>query len=139
MAVDLPLTPEHVLAWVAAHDVAWRSNNPATIGDLFSENGVYHLGPWEGPWRGRTGPIVGREAIAEAWTTAFDPDERFAADVEIVAIDGRHSVVRRTISYEGGGAPERYGCLWILDFDADGRCRDYQEWFMEEPTAEPDS
>jgi hypothetical protein len=138
MSARLPVTPERVLAWVAAHDAAWRSNDPDAIGDLFSDDGIYHLGPWEGPWRGHIGPIVGRGAIAEAWATAFDPNERFDADVEIVAIDGRRSVLRRTISYEvtGHEPPTRYGCLWIVDFDAEGRCRDYQEWFMEEPVSE---
>ncbi len=135
MASSPHLTPEHVLAWVAAHDEAWRSNDPEAIGNLFAEDGIYHLGPWEGPWRGRVGAIVGRQAIVEAWATAFDPDERFDADIEIVAIEARRGVVRRTITYDGAGRepPSRFGCLWIVDFDADGRCREYQEWFMEEP------
>ena len=47
-------------------------------------------------------------------------------------------MVRRTITYEGTGreAAGRYGNLWILDFDEDGRCREYQEWFVEEPQTE---
>ena len=129
------LTADQVLAWVYAHDEAWRSNDPDAIGRLFSEDGIYHLGPWEGPWRGYTGPIVGRAAIAGAWATAFDPDERFEADAAVVAIDGRRGVVRRTIKYAGAGREPatRYGSLWVLDFDDGGRCREYQEWFVEEP------
>jgi nuclear transport factor 2 (NTF2) superfamily protein len=139
MSATPRLTPDEVLAWVAAHDAAWRSNDPDTIGGLFSQDGVYHLGPWEGPWRGYTGPIVGRQAIADAWATAFDPDERFEADAEVVAIEGRRAVVRRTITYEGSGREPatRYGSVWVLDFDDDGRCSDYQEWFVEEPPREP--
>jgi hypothetical protein len=133
------LTRDEVLAWVAAHDEAWRWNDHEAIGRLFSEDGIYHLGPWEGPWRGMTGPVVGRQAIAEAWTGAFDPDERFEADAEVIAIDGRRGVVRRTITYEGSGREpaSRYSCIWVLDFDADGHCREYQEWFVEEHPAQP--
>ena len=138
MPLSPRLTREDVFAWVAAHDEAWRSNDPDAIGRLFTEDGIYHLGPWEGPWRGYTGPIIGREAIADAWASAFDPDERFEADAEIVAIEDRRGVVRRTISYAGTGREPavRYGSLWVLDFDDEGRCREYQEWFVEEPPKE---
>jgi nuclear transport factor 2 (NTF2) superfamily protein len=134
-----PLDAHRVLAWVAAHDEAWQSNDPDAIGHLFSEDGIYHLGPWEGPWRGYSGPIVGRQAIAEAWSTAFDPDERFQADAEVLAIDGRRAVIRRTIAYEETGreSASRYGCLWLVDFDGDGRCREYQEWYVREPKRVP--
>jgi nuclear transport factor 2 (NTF2) superfamily protein len=138
MTTDL-LTRAQVLAWVDAHDAAWRANDPQMIGDLFTDDGIYHLGPFEGPWRGYRGPIIGRQAIEEAWSTAFDPDERFDATAEVVAIDGRRAVVRRTITYEGASREPaaRYGCVWVLDFDDDGRCREYQEWFVEEERSEP--
>lgn len=138
MSPDPPLTPDDVRAWVDAHDAAWRSNDADEIGRLFTEDGVYHLGPWEGPWRGYIGPIVGRAAIAEAWVTAFDPDERFDATTEVIAIDGRRGVVRRTITYAGSGRepPTRYDCVWVIDLDDEGRCREYQEWFVEEPASE---
>ena len=135
MGAESKLTREDVLAWVIAHDDAWRSNDPEAIGRLFTEDGIYHLGPWEGPWRGYTGPIVGRRAIADVWATAFDPDEQFVADAEVLAIDGRRGVVRRTLTYAGTGREPatRYGSLWVLDFDEEGRCLEYQEWFVEEP------
>jgi nuclear transport factor 2 (NTF2) superfamily protein len=136
MSADPDLTREAVLAWVAAHDRAWRSNDPDAIGALFTEDGIYHLGPWEGPWRGHTGPIFGRTAIVDLWTSTFDPDERFTADANVLAIDGRRGVVQRTISYESivGHPGTRYSCVWIVDLDSDGRCRNYQEWFVEQPS-----
>ena len=138
MSTSDDLRRGEVLAWVDAHDAAWRSNDPEAIGRLFSADGIYHLGAWEGPWRGYRGPIVGRRAIAEAWTTAFDADEAFEAETAIVAIEGRRAVVRRTITYEGAGREpaSRFGCLWVLDFDAEGACREYQEWYVKEPMSE---
>jgi hypothetical protein len=135
------VTPGEVLAWVAAHDAAWRSNDAEAIGELFSVDGIYHLGPWEGPWRGYAGPIVGRRAIADAWASAFDSHEGFEADADVVAIDGRRGVVQRTITYAGSGRepPTRYGCLWVVDFDVEGRCREYQEWFVVEPMRDRES
>jgi ketosteroid isomerase-like protein len=122
-------------AWLAAHDAAWKSGDPAAIGDLFTEDGVYHLGPWEGPWHGMRGPLIGREAIAAGWRAAAEPDERFEIETEHLATDGGRAVVRRRITYRGpdGAVESRYDTAWLLDFDAEGRVREYQEWFVEEP------
>src|SRR5258705_11934007 len=118
------LTADELLAWGAAPDAAWRSNDPEAIGRLFSEDAIYRLGPWEGPWRGYTGPIVGRNAIVGVWTSTFDPDERFKADVDVVAIDGRRGVGHRKISYESvpGHPGPAYADLGVADFSAPGTC-----------------
>jgi hypothetical protein len=139
MAAVSDLTRDELLAWVAANDEAWRTNDPEAIGRLFSEDGIYRLGPWEGPWRGYTGPIVGREAIVDAWVSTFDPDATFKADVDVVAIEGRRGVVQRKITHQSlaGHPGSRYGCLWVIDLDEEGRCREYQEWYVEEPRLEP--
>jgi ketosteroid isomerase-like protein len=118
--------------WLAAHDEAWRSGDPAAIGELFAEDGVYHLGPFEGPWRGMDGPLRGRPAIVAGWLAGTDLTERFTATSELLAIDGRRAVVARVMTYlTGTDEPaERYGSVWVIDFDDAGRCVDYQEWFV---------
>jgi hypothetical protein len=128
------VTARAVERWIAAHDAAWRANDPRAIGDLFSVDGVYHLGPFEGPWRGMDGPFRGREAIVAGWLAGADTTERFSATEKVLAIVGWRAVVERVITYLGAdGRPvERYGCVWLLDFDADGRCREYQERFVKD-------
>jgi hypothetical protein len=128
------LSRDDVERWLAAHDAAWATNDPDRIGDLFSEDGVYHLGPFEGPWRGMDGPFAGREAIVAGWLAGADPTERFTATAEILAIVEGRAIVSRVITYlgENGRPSERYGCVWALEFDPDGRCRDYQEWFVKD-------
>ena len=44
---------------------------------------------------------------------------------EIVAVDGLTAVVRVEVHYGDG---ERWRDLWIVTFDADGRCRAFEEW-----------
>jgi hypothetical protein len=126
------ISPDDVMRWLDAHDAAWRANDPAAIGELFSEEGVYHLVPWEGPWRGMTGPFRGRDAIVAGWLAGADATERFSATAEILATVGQRAVIAREITYltEAGEPSERYGCVWLLDFDAVGRCREYQEWYV---------
>ena len=129
------LTPQGVDRWIDAHDAAWRANDPFLIGDLFTEDGVYHLGPFEGPWRGMTGPFQGRDAIVAGWLAGADPRERFRATHELLAIVDRRAIVAREITYiapDDERPTERYGCVWLLDFAPGGRCREYQEWFVKD-------
>ena len=142
MSDDAAIGDSEVLAWIAAHDAAWRANDPSAIGGLFSADAVYHLGPWEGPWRGMDGPFRGRDAIVAGWRAGADTTERFAATTEILAIVGLRAVVSREFTYltADDQPTDRYGCAWLLDFDADGRCREYQEWFVkDERLAAPDT
>jgi ketosteroid isomerase-like protein len=129
------VTRDSVGRWLEAHDAAWRSASAAEIADLFSEDAVYHLGPWDAPWRGLPGPFRGRDAIAAGWIAGGIASERFATESEILAVEGRRAVVRRRITYfEADGAVEsRYDTCWLVDFDSDGRCAEYQEWYVEGP------
>ena len=126
---------DDVLRWIDRHDAAWRAADPAAIAELFSADAVYHLGPWDAPWRGLDGPFRGRDAIAKGWLAGGIEGERFSADTEILAIEGGRAVVRRRITYfEADGSVEsRYDTCWVVDFDADGRCVEYQEWYVEGP------
>ena len=42
-----------VAAWVERYVRAWKTNDPADIGGLFSEDAAYYTGPFDAPWRGR--------------------------------------------------------------------------------------
>jgi SnoaL-like domain len=139
--LEIPIEADDVAHWIDAHDAAWRANDATAIGALFSQDGVYHLGPFEGPWRGVDGPFRGRAAIVAGWLAGADTSERFSATTEILAVVGRRAIVSREITYlsPDDRPVERYGCVWLLDFDGAGRCREYQEWFVpdERLAAEP--
>ncbi|HET9344308.1 MAG TPA: nuclear transport factor 2 family protein [Candidatus Limnocylindrales bacterium] len=127
------VTPDSVTRWLDAHDAAWRSAEHAAIAELFSEDAVYHLGPFEEPWRGLDGPFRGRDAIAAGWLAGGIEGERFDVASEILAIDGFRAVVRRRITYfeADGSVDSRWDTCWVLDFDREGRCSEYREWFVE--------
>jgi hypothetical protein len=125
----------HVLSWLEEHDAAWRAADPAAIAALFSADAVYHLGPWDAPWRGLEGPFRGGDAIANGWLAGGIEGERFTADAEILGIEGSRAIVRRRITYlePDGSVESRYDTCWVIDFDEDGRCAEYQEWYVEAP------
>ena len=134
MAVSV-LDRAHVLRWLEAHDAAWRSADGPAIADLFSEDAVYHLGPWDERWRGLAGPFRGRDAIAAGWLAGGIEGERFTIDSDILAIEAARAIVRRRITYvtPDGIAESRWDTCWVVDFAADGRCVEYQEWYVEAP------
>ena len=126
---------DEVLGWIKRHDAAWRASDAVAIADLFREDAIYHTGPWDEPWRGLPGPFRGRDGIAEGWLAGGIAGERFETWEDILAVEGRRAIVRRRITYLGKdrSIESRWDTIWVINFDADGRCAEYQEWYVEAP------
>jgi ketosteroid isomerase-like protein len=112
---------EDVRRWVAGYEKAWRSPGTARLAELFTEDVSYRRSPWEDP-------VEGLEDLAKFWNAERDgPGEAFTMSSELVALDGRTAVVRTQVDYEKSSSG-RWRDLWVLRFDADGRCRHFEEW-----------
>jgi ketosteroid isomerase-like protein len=108
-----------VEAWIGTYERAWRTAGIAALGELFSEDASYRMSPYEQP-------AVGLEAIGELWERErTGPDEEFEMAHEVVAVDGDTAVARIEVAYAGGA---EYRDLWIVRFDAAGRCGVFEEW-----------
>src|SRR5262245_15661613 len=59
--------------WLNRYIDAWRSGDPAAIGDLFSENAQYFYGPYRDP-------VSGRAAIVRDWTAEPDAPGSWEAE-----------------------------------------------------------
>jgi ketosteroid isomerase-like protein len=107
--------------WVARYERAWRTPGTAPLAELFSPDVSYLPSPW-------ARPIVGLSRLGTWWDAERDgPDEPFTMTNEVVAVDGDSAVVRIEVDYQGDD-PSRWRDLWILRFDADGRCVGFEEW-----------
>ena len=130
---------DSVQAWLDAYVDAWLTYDPKAIGDLFSEDAEYRYHPYD-----QDDDVVrGREAIVRSWTApegsesgrdapgtydahyepfAVDPTERRAVALgwSRYYTDGTQSEVERT-----------FDNCYLLEFDGDGRCRSFTEFFME--------
>lgn len=110
-----------VTTWVAAYERAWRTAGTEPLRELFAEDATYSMGPYEDPARGL-------EEIGALWERERQgPDEEFEMECRVVAVEGDTAVVRVEVEY---GPPQRleYRDLWIVRFDPDGRCREFEEW-----------
>ncbi len=127
------ITHETVQAWLDAYLHAWETYDPAEIGGLFSEDAEYR-------WHPADEPEVGRDAIVFAWlnpdgdASSRDEPGTYAGDIRPYAVDGHRAVAIGTSTYWKDASRSKvdrlYHNSWLLEFDDDGRCRSFTEYWM---------
>jgi ketosteroid isomerase-like protein len=121
--------------WLAAYVEAWTTYDPAQIAALFAEDITYRYHPEDDP-------IEGRDAVVDAWLGEGDHPEAgerdepgtFEAAYRAVAVDGDRAVATGISSYRdspGGAIARVYDNCFVMQFDSEGRCREFTEWFMQ--------
>jgi SnoaL-like domain len=113
-----------ITTWIDGYVRAWNSNDPGDIGALFTDAAEYYTAPFREPWRGR-------EQIVAQWLEHKDEPGETTFEWRPVAVTDDLAIVQGTTMYP----TQTYSNLWVIRFDADGRCREYTEWWMEQPPA----
>jgi ketosteroid isomerase-like protein len=129
------VTREEVTRWLGRYVEAWMTYDRDKVEALFAEDISYRYHPADEP-------IEGRDAVVESWLGEGDhPDasERdepgtYEAFYRCVAADDDLAVAIGTSSYRD--APDGplvgvYDNCFVMRFDAEGRCREFTEWFMQ--------
>jgi ketosteroid isomerase-like protein len=122
------MTHADVQAWLDRYIAAWKSYDPEAIGALYSDDATQRFHPWDEP-------IVGREAIVHSWVDERDEPRTYDASYEPYAVEGDRAVAVGQSDYfsaPGGSLERRYHNVFLLEFDADGRCRSFTEIFLKE-------
>ena len=133
------MTREEVDRWLAGYVEAWKTYDRDRIAELFADDINYRYHPGDDP-------IVGRDAVVQSWLgegdhpDASDRDEpdTFEAAYRAVAVDGDRAVATGISSYReepGGPIVRVYDNCFVMQFDSEGRCREFTEWFMERKNA----
>jgi ketosteroid isomerase-like protein len=123
------LTRDQFAAWLDRYIAAWRSADPADIGDLFSADVTYSQ-------TGGQTTIEGREAVVADWLENTDgPEVEWEAAYEPLAIEEAvHVAVGSTRYLDADGQRRHYSNVFVCRFDDEGRCREYVEWYMAAPS-----
>jgi hypothetical protein len=110
--------------WLERYVAAWTSNDAGEIGDLFSEDARYRYHAYDDP-------VVGRDAIVEAWLSEGDEPGSFEASYECYAVESDRAAAVGVTTYR---ADRRvYDNVFLLRFDDEGRCSEFTEWFVKRP------
>lgn len=113
--------------WLDRYVSAWKGYDPQEIGDLFSENAIYAYNPF-------TEPVEGRAAIVASWLDDTDAAGTYDGHYEPIMIEGNRAIANgRSLYYEQDGTTLKaeWNNIFLLRFDADGRCSEFREWYMQ--------
>ncbi len=130
---------DHVSAqqWLDRYVAAWQSYEPEAIGALFADEVHYRYHP-------DSEPVIGRDAVVASWlgdpqapdASARDQPGTYTASYGPVAVDGDVVVATGNSTYytsPGGPVDRVFDNCFVLRFDADGRCRDFTEYYNQRP------
>ena len=129
------MTSEAALAdWLDRYEQAWRNNDAAQIGALFTDDAVYRWHPWEEPADGADGS----DEIIQAWLEQPDDPDDWTLECEPLAVNGDLGVARCVTRYRATarGPARVYHNIWLVSLTDDGRCSEFTEYYMKEPTEE---
>ena len=119
--------------WLDRYVDAWRTSDRSQIEGLFSEEATYRWRPY-----GAQRQLHGRRAISDWWLDEPDAPGSWEARYEAWAIDGDRAVAVGWSRYLAGSThgEQTYHNVYLLEFDPDGRCSAFTEyWMLEEPDA----
>jgi len=122
-----------VTRWLTDYVEAWGSYDPASIGALFSEDATYRYQPWDEP---APSHVRGRDAIVASWLEEKDAPGSWTAEYQPWLVGGDRAVavgVSRYLAADGSTVEQEYRNVFLLDFDGDGRCREFSEIYMKRP------
>jgi hypothetical protein len=127
------ITNETVQEWLDAYARAWETYDPEQIAALFSERAAYR-------WHPADEPTVGRDEIVRAWVapsgneSSRDTPGTYLGEYHPYAVDGNRAVGVGTSTYWTDAARSKvervYYNNWLLEFDDEGRCSSFTEYWM---------
>jgi ketosteroid isomerase-like protein len=117
-------TSESLEAWLARYERAWESRDAEAAVALFTSDARYHEMPFDAPKSGSAG-------IREYWTTVTADQRDIDFRASVVAVNGVTGVARWSASLRSAssGARVELDGVFVLTFDASGRCSELREWW----------
>ena len=119
------MTTEQTQAWLDAYVAAWRSYDRDAIESLFTEDARYAYHPYDEP-------LTGPAAIASSWLDNRDEPGTWEASYAPALISGDTVIAKGESRYADGNV---FSNLFELEFNPDGRCSSFVEWYVHHPKA----
>ena len=113
--------------WLDRYVEAWKTYDEQKIADLFSDDVLYKYSPQDEG-------LKGRDAVVQSWLDEKDDPDTYDARYEVLAIDGDTHVANGWSRYfdgPGGNLRDEYFNVYVCKFDANGRCREFIEYWIQ--------
>lgn len=125
------LTQEFFRRWLDTYSRASAENNVQDSANLFAESAAYYETPF-------AEPLCGRDAIFRYWEIGAQTLRDKVSTFEILAVQGQRGIARWRSSFIVIESGERLelDCLFVVDFDGQGLCRTFREWWHIQPGAD---
>ena len=122
------LTTAAVEKWLAGYERAWEFRDAAGAAELFTPNASYHEMPFEAPKAGQAG-------IREYWSSVTADQRDIDFKSQVVAVNGQTGVAHWSATFitASTGARVELDGMFVLTFDAGGRCSELREWWHLRP------
>jgi hypothetical protein len=117
------MTHEQAQAWLDAYVAAWRSYDRAEIEALFADGVRYAYHPYDEP-------LSGPAAVADSWLDNRDEPGTWEASYAPALISGDTVIAKGETRYTDGNV---FSNLFEMEFDPDGRCGRFTEWYVHHP------
>ncbi len=128
------VTRESVQAWLDGYSRAWETYDANDVAALFSEDAEYRFHPADEPVKGRDA-IVGAWVAPEGNESDRDAAGTYKGEYRPYAVDGNRAVAVGTSTYWSDASRSKVERLyynnWLLEFDDDGKCRSFTEYWMQ--------
>jgi hypothetical protein len=117
------MTHEQAQTWLDAYVAAWRSYDRVAIEALFAGDVRYAYHPYDEP-------LAGPAAVADSWLAERDEPGSWEAAYAPALIAGETVIAKGETRYANGDV---FSNLFELEFDSDGRCTRFTEWYVHHP------
>ena len=118
------LTSYQFSRWLEMYGKASKENDPQASADLFALDAQYYETPFDEP-------LKGRDAIYQYWNKGAQKLKDKESAHEILSVNGNLGIARWQAKFTSIQSGNRLAldCVFLVEFDDDGRCRVFREWW----------
>ena len=118
------LSREQLDAWLTSYGTAWESRSADRAVKLFTADATYQDNPYDPPHEGHKG-------IHDYWSGVTANQRNVEFDYEVIAVSGSTGIAHWTAEFdvEPSKAHLSLNGVFVLEFDAGGKCRQLREWW----------
>jgi hypothetical protein len=114
-------------AWLEEYGRAWMGRDARAAAELYTVDGTYQVIPFVEPMRGHA-------AILAYWTHVAETERDIEFGYEVLAVSAEMGIARWWASFVivPQGLQTKLDGIFVIDLDAEGRCRSLREWWHKE-------